>query len=104
MVRHLVRQVVKFGHYKDFLAATKAFNDAAVKVGVPAYRVYQSNWGTLNEVFSEAEFEDSADIERRLEAATAAHNPEYDDAFRALVSHLADGEARDYVLSEQTLT
>ena len=104
MVRHMVRQVVKHGHYKDFLAAQKALNDAAVKVGLPAYRVYQSNWGTLNEVFSEAEYEDSGDIERRIDAANAPNNTELNEAFRNLVSHLADGEAHDYVLREVTLT
>ncbi len=103
MVRHMVRQVVRQGHYKDFLAASKAWNDAAVKVGLPAYRLYQSNWGTFNEVFSEAEYEDSGDIERRIDAANAPNNTEFNEAFRNLVSHLADGEAHDYVLREVTL-
>jgi hypothetical protein len=102
VVRHMVRQVVKHGHYKDFLAALKAWNDAAVKLGLPAYRVYQSNWGTFNEVFSEAEYEDSGDIERRLDAA--ADNKELSEALRNMVMHLADGEAHDYVLREVTLT
>jgi hypothetical protein len=97
----MVRQVVRHGHFKDFLAASKAWNEAAVKVGLPAYRVYQSNWGTFNEVFSEAEYQDSGDIERRFDAA--ADNKEFSEALRNLVSHLADGEAHDYVLREQTL-
>jgi hypothetical protein len=97
----MVRQVVRHGHYKDFLAASKAWNEAAVKVGLPAYRVYQSNWGTFNEVFSEAEYQDSGDIERRFDAV--AENEEFSEALRNLVSHLADGEAHDYVLREQTL-
>ena len=101
MVRHMVRQVVRHGHYKDFLAASKAWNDAAVKVGLPAYRVYQSNWGTFNEVFSEAEYEDSGDIERRFDAVR--DNKEFSEALRNLMSHIADGEAHDYVLREQTL-
>jgi hypothetical protein len=101
VVRHTVRQVVRHGHYKDFLAASKAWNEAAVKVGLPAYRVYQSNWGTFNEVFSEAEYQDSGDIERRFDAV--AENEEFSEALRNLVSHLADGEAHDYVLREQTL-
>jgi hypothetical protein len=97
----MVRQVVRHGHYKDFLAASKAWNEAAVKVGLPAYRVYESNWGTFNEVFSEAEYQDSGDIERRFDAV--AENEEFSEALRNLVSHLADGEAHDYVLREQTL-
>jgi hypothetical protein len=101
VVRHMVRQVVRHGHYKDFLAASKAWNEAAVKVGLPAYRVYESNWGTFNEVFSEAEYQDSGDIERRFDAV--AENEEFSEALRNLVSHLADGEAHDYVLREQTL-
>ena len=97
----MVRQVVRHGHFKDFLAASKAWNEAAVNAGLPAYRVYQSNWGTFNEVFSEAEYEDSGDIERRFDAASK--NEELTEALRNLVSHLADGEAHDYVLREQTL-
>lgn len=102
MVRHMVRQVVRHGHYKDYLAAAKAWNEAAVKVGLPAYRVHQSNWGTLNEVFSEAEYQDSGDIERRFEAA--ADNKELDEAFKNLIGHIAEGEAHDYVLKEEALT
>jgi len=97
----MVRQVVRHGHYKDFLAASKAWNDAAVKVGLPAYRVYQSNWGTFNEVFAEAEYQDSGDIERRFDAVR--DNKEFSEALRNLMSHIADGEAHDYVLREQTL-
>jgi hypothetical protein len=97
----MVRQVVRHGHYKDFLAASKAWNEAAVKVGLPAYRVYQSNWGTFNEVFSEAEYQDSGDIERRFDAV--AENEQFSEALRNLVSHLADGEVHDYVLKEETL-
>ena len=103
MVRHMVRQVVRHGHYKDYLAAAKAWNEAGVKLGLPAYRVYASNWGTFNEVFSEAEYEDSGDIERRFDAATAANNAAFNDAAKNLFSHLAEGEAHDYVLREETL-
>ncbi len=101
MVRHLLREAVKHGHWEDFIAASKAWNEAGIKAGLPAYRVYMSNWGTFNEAFAEAEYEDSADIERRNKATL--DNPEYNKALGVLVSHLVDGEARDYVLSEVKL-
>ena len=101
MVRHLLRQVVKHGHWQDFIAASKAENEAGIKAGLPAYRVYMSNWGTFNEAFAEAEYEDSGDIERRTKAAM--DNPEFNEALGVLVSHLVDGEAHDYVLSEVKL-
>ncbi|MGD0862709.1 MAG: hypothetical protein ABSA21_08090 [Candidatus Limnocylindrales bacterium] len=101
MVRHLLRQVVKYGHWDDWIAAWKAVNEAGIKAGLPAYRVSMSNWGTFNEAFAEAEYEDSGDIERRNKATVG--NPEYEKALGVLVSHLVDGEARDYVLSEVKL-
>jgi len=58
MVRFLGRDVVKHGHVKDYMAACKALNDAAPNVGMPPIRVYESKWGTWNEVFWEQEFED----------------------------------------------
>jgi hypothetical protein len=38
VVRLLVRDVVKYGHYKEYKAACKAWNEAAVKVGLRAFR------------------------------------------------------------------
>jgi hypothetical protein len=98
MVRHVVREVVKFGHWDEYIAATKVFNEAATKAGLPAYRVYSSDWGTFNEAFSEAEYESSADIEARF--AVAIKDSGYRAALTAMASHYVDGEVRDYVLSE----
>jgi hypothetical protein len=103
MVRFLVRDVVKYGHWKDYKAACKAWNEAAVKVGLPAFRYYESNWGTMGEVFLEAEFEDSGDIERRFAAAEAAQNPEYEAAALAVASHISEGQSFSYVLSDLDL-
>ena len=102
MVRHVVREVVKHGHWDEFIAASKAWNEAATKVGLPAYKIYSSGWGTLNEAFAEAEYENSGDIEARFNAVQKGF-PEFDAAHKALMSHLVDGQAHDYVLSEENL-
>ena len=98
MVRHMVRAVVKSVHWDEFFAADKAWQETATLVGLPAYRTYSSNLGTFNEAFSEAEYESSADIEARF--AAADKDPDYDAATKAWLSHVVDGESRDYVLSE----
>ena len=98
MVRHMVRAVVKSGHWDEFVAADKAWQEAATRVGLPAYRTYSSNWGTFNEAFWEAEYESSADIEARF--AAARKDPEFEAALNANLAHVVDGESRDYVLSE----
>ncbi len=98
MVRHMVRAVVKSGHWDEFVAADKAWQEVATRVGLPAYRTYSSNWGTCNEVFGDAEYESSADIEAKFAAANK--DPAYDAALKAWLSHVVDGESRDYVLSE----
>ncbi|MGZ6340746.1 MAG: NIPSNAP family protein [Candidatus Limnocylindrales bacterium] len=94
----MVRAVVKSGHWDEFVAADKAWQEAATRVGFPTYRTYSSNWGTFNEVFGDAEYESSADIEARF--AAADKDPAYDAALKAWLSHVVDGESRDYVLSE----
>jgi hypothetical protein len=100
VVKHFFREVVKFGHYKDYEAACKAWNGAAVKVGLPPVRYYESRWGTMNEVFGEQEFEDSGDIERRFAAADAANDPDYEPASLAVMAHVADGQSSTYVLAD----
>ena len=101
MVRHLVREVIKQGHWDAFIAASKAWNEVAVTLGLPAYRIYSSNWGTFNEAFAEAEYESSGDIEARFTAVQK--DAKYKAAITALTEHLVDGEVRDYVLSEEDL-
>jgi hypothetical protein len=93
---------------KEYKAACKAWNEAAVKVGLPAFRYYESSWGTIGEVFLEAEFEDSGDIERRFAAAEAAKDPEFEAAgFEAaglaVAYHITDGQSVSYVLSDLDL-
>ncbi|MEO8463605.1 MAG: hypothetical protein ABI555_10350 [Chloroflexota bacterium] len=103
MVRFMVREVVKDGHYHDYKAACKAWNDAAVKLGLPAFRYFSSGFGTGNEVFLEAEYEDSGDIERRFALAHAANDPDYEAAEAAIGSHRAAGLSYSYVLSDMPL-
>jgi hypothetical protein len=98
MVRHMVRVVVKAGHWDEFVAADRAFEEVATRAGLPPYRTYSSTWGTFNEVFSDAEYESSADIEARF--AVADKDPAYSAALTTWLSHVVDGESRDYVLSE----
>jgi hypothetical protein len=98
MVRHMVRDVVKYGHWDDYVAACKAWNGEAVRLGLPAYRLSSSDWGTMNETFFEAEFESSADIEARFKAAMTDEG--FRAASRAVSEHMVDGASRDYVLSE----
>lgn len=100
MVRHMVRSVVKFGHWADWITAFRAANEAAVRLGLPPYRLYvKTSMGIRNEVFTEAEYEDAADMGRRTEAAMDA-DAAYAAALDLMASHLVDGEIRDYLLSE----
>lgn len=69
-MRHMIRHVVKLGHYQEFMAGMAAWNDAARRVGLPAYRIWESQFGTVQEVFTEAEFES---IDAHLAALEAAH-------------------------------
>jgi len=73
-------------------------NGAFTRLGLPAYRHYESGWGTPCETFSEAESESSADIEARHDAVNA--HPESNAAVDACFSHLVDGESHEYVLAE----
>lgn len=98
MVRHMGRDVVKYGHWDEYVATNRAWQAVATRVGLPAYRLHQSMWGTLNEAFWEAEYESTADIEARF--AVAQKDPEFMAALKANSAHCVDGESRDYVLSE----
>jgi hypothetical protein len=82
----------------EFVAADRASQEVLTRAGLPAYRTYSSSWGTFYEVFSDAEYESSADIEARF--AAAGKDPDYDEALKTWLSHVVDGESRDYVLSE----
>jgi hypothetical protein len=94
----MIRHVVKLGQYQAFMDGMAAWNREAVRVGLPAYRIWESQFGTVQEVFTEAEFES---IDAHLAALEAAHG---DAAFAAaneeLSTHLVDGSLHDYVLFE----
>jgi len=97
-VRHMIRHIVKLGHYQAFMTAMAAWNDAARDVGLPPYRIWESQFGAVQEVFTEAEFES---IEAHQRAFEAAHtDATFGAANEALSTHLVDGSLYDYVLFE----
>ena len=97
-MRHMIRHIVKLGHYEAFLAGMAAWNDAARQVGLPAYRIWESQFGTVQEVFTEAEFDS---IDAHLAALEGAHiDPAFAAANQELSTHLVDGSLHDYVLFE----
>jgi NIPSNAP. len=94
----MIRHIVKLGHYQEFMAAMAAWNDAARSVGLPPYRIWESQFGSVQEVFTEAEFES---IDAHLAALEAAHtDASFAAANQELSSHLVDGSLHDYVLFE----
>lgn len=96
MFRHMVRQIIKPGEYRDFLQALKAFNASAPTVGLPTYRAWSSQFGDINEVFTEAEYDS---LDGHVEAFDRAReNPEFMAVFRAMISHIAPSSSRDYPL------
>lgn len=98
MVRHMVRHVVKHGHYQDFVKAAKALNEANPAVGLPRYRFGTTQFGTINEVWGEAEFESA---EANVAAWRAARDhPEHRKLFLEFLSHLVDGAQHDYILED----
>lgn len=94
----MIRHIVKLGHYQDFMTAMATWNDAARSVGLPPYRIWESQFGTVQEVFTEAEFES---IDAHMAAFEVAHT---DSTFatvnQELSSHVVDGSLHDYVLFE----
>lgn len=98
MVRHMGRDIVKFGHWDEYVATSRTLNEVLTRLGFPTYRLYESHWGTMGEAFWEAEFESSAAIEAVF--GTVKKDPQWVAAVKANFSHVVDGESRDYVLSE----
>ena len=94
----MIRRIVKLGHYQQFMAAMAAWNSEARRLGLPPYRIWESQFGIVQEVFTEAEF-DSLDAHLATfeaaqgDAAFAAANDE-------VSAHLVDGSLHDYVLEE----
>jgi hypothetical protein len=102
MARHMVREVVRFGHWDAYIAANKAWSKEAVRLGMPAYRLFSSTWGTQNEAFFEADWESGVDIDAAFNAAMK------DEAFiaatRAFAEHVVDGASVNYLLSEENVS
>jgi hypothetical protein len=97
-LRHMIRHVVKLGHYQAFMDGMHAWNREAERVGLPAYRIWESQFGTVQEVFTEADFDG---IDAHLAALERAHtDPAFTAANEALSTHLVDGSLHDYVLFE----
>jgi hypothetical protein len=95
-VRHMIRHLVKLGHYQAFLDSMVAWNEVAVRNGLPAYRIWESQFGTVQEVFTESDFES---IEAHLSSLAAAQaDPAFASINEELAGHLVDGSLVDYVL------
>jgi hypothetical protein len=97
-LRHMIRHIVKLGHYQQFMTAMTAWNVEARRLGLPAYRVWDSQFGVVQEVFTEAEFES---LDAHLASFAAAHgNAAFAAANDEVSAHLVDGSLHDYVLEE----
>lgn len=97
-MRHMIRHIVKLGHYQAFMEAMAAWNDAARNVGLPPYRIWESQFGAVQEVFTEADFES---LDAHPAAFEAAHtHATFAAANEAVALHLVDGSLHDYVLFE----
>lgn len=97
-MRHLIRHIVKLGHYQAFLDSMVDWNAEAQRLGLPAYRIWESQFGVVQEVFTEGEFDS---IEAQSMAFEAAHaDPRFAAANERLSTHLVDGSLVDYVLYE----
>jgi hypothetical protein len=94
----MIWQVVKLGHYQAFMTAMAAWNDAARNVGLPPYRIWDSQFGTVQEVFTEAEFDGIDALQTAFEAAHT--DATFVAANDAVSAHLVDGSLHDYVLFE----
>jgi hypothetical protein len=94
----MIRHIVKLGHYQQFMDGMAVWNREAQRVGLPAYRIWESQFGTVQEVFTEADFDS---IDAHLAALEAAHgDTDFAAANQELSSHLVDGSLHDYVLFE----
>jgi hypothetical protein len=101
-VRHMIRHIVKLGHYGQFMTAMAAWNDEARRLGLPAYRIWESQFGVVQEVFTEAEFER---LDEHLATFEIAHaDPAFAAANDEVSAHLVDGSLIDYVLEEAQRT
>ena len=97
-MRHMIRHVVKLGHYQAFLDGMAAWNREAQRVGLPAYRIWESQFGTVQEVFTEADYDS---IDAHVAAFEASHaDPAFAAANEELARHLVDGSLHDYALFE----
>jgi hypothetical protein len=94
----MIRHIVKLGHYQAFLDSMVAWNAEAQRLGLPAYRIWESQFGVVQEVFTEGEFESIEAQSVAFEAAQA--DPQFAAANERLTAHLVDGSLVDYVLYE----
>lgn len=94
----MIRHIVKLGQYQAFLDSMVDWNAEAQRLGLPAYRIWESQFGAVQEVFTEGEFES---IESQSAAFEAAHtDARFAAANQRLSEHLVDGSLIDYVLYE----
>ena len=90
MVRHTVRQDIKFGEFREFVDALKEVNKLTASVGLPSYRAWSSSFGGLNEVWTEADYES---LDAHVDTWDRARkNDAFMSAFRKMVSHIASGQ------------
>ncbi|HLH64246.1 MAG TPA: hypothetical protein VKV27_00945 [Solirubrobacteraceae bacterium] len=102
MFRHVVRCLIKPGEHQQFVQAFGQLNAALPAADLPAYRLWRTLFGDLNEVFAEAEYDS---LDAHVAAwGKASGNEEFQRHFRAMLSHTVPGTLRDYPLEPLDLT
>jgi len=102
MFRHLVRHVINPGEYQQFVQAFGRLNAAMPAAELPAYRLWRTLFGDLNEVFAEAEYDS---LDAHVAAwERASGDEELMKRFRAMLAHTVPGTLHDYPLEPIDLT
>jgi hypothetical protein len=94
----MIRHLIKIGHYNAFMADIAAWNVEAVRLGLPPYQVWDSQFGAVQEVFTTAEFES---VDAFYELFSEAHRDEvFGEAQARLGAHFVEGSLHDWWLDE----
>ena len=96
MYRHVIREQVIYGHFRDYFAVAQELLAYAKAKGWSEFTIYSPLTGASNDIVYHADYESLAELERELKVAMS--DADFMDIFRRQAGHLVQGSSISEIL------
>ena len=96
MYRHVIREQVIYGHFRDYFAVAKEVLVYAKSKGWSEFTIYSPLTGASNDIVYHADYASLAELERELKVAMS--DAAFMEVFRRQSDHIVQGSSTSEIL------